>query len=172
MDTTTTAPEIIKILPAGVALYDKVLVEGKEMIVLFVKEEDGYINKWGKSPVVELRTGLMGNEKVMACPMIINVNQNADLFYELWINYHGNLGKEVFELLQEQTNIIIIITNENNISKRTISVGNNFNKEMLADINERLKKSEPWGMDEFDETKDSIIAKYPSVKHLWEAIQS
>lgn len=168
---TTAAPEILKALPPGTATYDKIINEGKEGVAIFIKESDEYINMWGIYPLVEVRLGMMNSGRIKACPMVINVNRNSELFYEMWINYHAELGKEAFDLLQSQESIMVFLSNQNNETRRLISISNDFNKAVICKMLESLTGSVPWSMEAFDNTKALLIDKYPSIEALWKAIK-
>ena len=164
---TIELPDIIKQFPPGVAIFEIFEFDGEPTFCFLIKEESKYLALWGEKPMIEIRTGVMTSGDVVAFPLIVNVNGNEDLFYEAWVNYHSNLGGSVIDIFEKATPFRLILINEKNKVQRVVGVGNNFSKDTVRSMRAMLKESKAWSMEEFDDMKDRIIQKYPSVRALW-----
>ena len=169
---TIEIPDIIKQFPVGVAIFEIYEFDGEPAFCFLIKEESKYIGMWGEKPMIEIRTGAMTSGAVVVCPLIVNVNGNEDLFYETWVNYHSKLGRPVMEILEKATPFRVLLINERNEVQRVIAVGNNFAKDTVRSMKKLLEDSYTWSMDEFDNMKDQISQKYPTVKSLWNYLGS
>lgn len=84
------------------------ITKGKDIeeVSVVVKEEEEYIlSKIGKSPIVNIRGGvLMGND--LAAMMVMFTFNDENYKYDLWFNCKNNYGKKMIDCLLKQKTIL------------------------------------------------------------------
>lgn len=174
----TTAIEVLSTLPAQVMLFDRVSTDfgATWKTVIFLKENRERIQAFGDKPNVSIRTGCYRLENlenkvfpsfrdVHIVNVLIGINNLA--YYESFLNYCADDRLNVFEGLSTQTNIELIILDEDmNVVKR-VNVKNQIRRLIEVIASTLYSQKNVWTDDQFDIAKAALIEKLPDLKKLW-----
>lgn len=157
--------ESVKKLPAGLMLIGRAgnTVENMKTIFL-IKEENKYINKLSKfNPLLQTRMGYYTSNSVNA--LLLMFKFETDMLYDGWLNYYSNDGKNFFDDLCKQDELIFKFYNDKEC-KRTLAINNTI-KEQIIDYTQKIKNTEEWSMTDFNIIKNYVYTKYPDGNSLW-----
>lgn len=155
---------------AGSFLMVEVVIDDNRQTVLFLKEETQYIKKYPNKLNIELRLGMKKVNNVMVVPVMMLVNNDYDMLYESFYNFHAEGFDGILELLENQNDILLVFFNETNEMVRQVKFTNNI-KEDIQEINMRLKSSTKWSMLGFDIAKEEMYKMFPSPMKLWSSLK-
>lgn len=165
---------VIRTLPPGSALPARLqLGAGWEMAWL-IREEDLRIRQLGKGPEVEFRARLMiepaGGTRVGLVPVVVRVGpQQKENLYESWLNERAAVDYSILDLLAAQPRITLHIYGDR--EQRRLAVRNSlasFAQTAAAEI----RRLPPWLMGDFDQAREGIYRRHPSVLTLWSALKN
>ena len=158
--------------PAGTMVYARSSFDGGPMeTALYIKEEPKYIKRLKYNPIFEIRTGAMEFNNVLLVTVLLQPNADNDMLYESWWNFHQKGGGEKYfmDLSTQESLKILFVDEEGNYGKKT-GIRNSL-KPVFEDYIERIKKFNPWSMGEFNEAKEEVCRRYPSVRQLWDLLR-
>lgn len=159
--------ELIKTMPPGSASYGRAGESREKMETCFlIREDEEQIKKIPKNPVIQLRSGFW-EEPVCLVTVMVMI---GGLPYETWWNYHQpyGSGRTAFEDMIRQTMIPILVYDHREM-KRSVMIRNSL-APAFRGYAEKILARPPWGMKNFDEAREEIYRKYPSVMKLWSAL--
>lgn len=159
-------------MPAGTMIYGRGIFEGNSNYETYfaIKEEPKYIKKLGKYPLLTIRTGLIIRSGVALVPFLMRVNEDVNMLYESWLNYHdtGGYAQKTFQDLTRQDNIPFIFYDSQGNECRKIGIKNNL-KETFQEYIAQIDKLQPWSMQDFDKARNTVYAEFPSPMSLWQS---
>lgn len=134
--------EIAKNLPAGLLIAMNVVAKDTKQIetVFLVREDDNYIRKLGKNPIFEIINTVVIKNGIVALFNMIMINNNKDLLYDFWLNYHEQ-EQQLSKHLSSQERLIFMFINEKGQVQRKIAIPNNL-RTIVQSYNELTKSSE------------------------------
>ncbi len=164
--------EIAKKLPAGMLMAMNVVAKDTKQIetVFLVRENNNYIRKLGKNPIFEIRNTVAIKNGVVALFNMVMINNNKDLTYDFWLNYH-EIEQQFSKHLSTQERLIFMFIDEKGQVQRKIAIPNNL-RIIVQSYNELSKLSGSWSMFEFDLLKQEFYAVNENPYLLWDKLSN
>lgn len=138
----------------------------------FVQEYQPYLDKFGRFPSINLRAGLIINDKKIGIiPIMFLINYNYDLLYETTLNVHQSDGKG-FDYLDDfctQAKILFCFY-EGSERKRSIKIKNKWHGDFQR-IRTKVEKLPEWSMADFDKAKEQMHQDFSSPVKLFNALE-
>ncbi len=90
-------------------------------------------------------------------------------YYETWWNYHQTDGGEIYfsDMTTQERIPILFFTPD---MTRSIAVHNSL-ASFFADAAQRIQAVPAWSMTDFDDARESVYARFPTVTKLWNHLQ-
>jgi len=132
-----------------------------------IRETRSCIQTLGRHPRIKIRTILLDYEKVRPLVVLMRINNQPEMTYEVWLDYCQNSGHLIFRELMEQRNLSLYIYTASQCARR-IPVYNN--QRLKQDMRKHLiecSRTPPWSAGEFERIKRESLKRYPTVQELW-----
>jgi hypothetical protein len=164
-------PEIresaISLLPGQALCANLRLPSGSAGATFIIRETRDRLEAMGKHPKLKLRCVLLDHRGILPLVVLIRINDDREMIYEIWIDYHGPSGAETVNELVEQNNLSISFYTA---AKRWRRIPVHNNQKLARDARAaraRCEKSSPWTREEFHESREALFEQHPTVLDLW-----
>ncbi len=134
--------------------------------VFIIKDEIGYIKRVNNQPKVEFRSGLVNVNNILAFINILNINDDMDLMYEFFLDYHDVLGKEIINSLCCQERIIFQFRDKYLKRVGQLVIRNRLKNQAIK-YKEACMKNTSWSQKDFEVAKFLIHERYEDVVNIW-----
>lgn len=140
-------------------------------LAFFIQEEKKYINKVSKYPQIRIKAALAVYDNVPLVVVLILVNNDFDMLYEIYFNYHQTgEGRKYFEDLTSQDRIVLFFY-QGAERKRNIKIDNSLKDAFKGCMTEIMKYAK-WSMDQFDSARELLYLDYPKPEVLWRKLKA
>jgi len=155
--------------PSIAALWPfKTTKQGHWEMGFFIREDLEHLKLIPKIPRIHIRTGLLVYNHIPVMSIMVLIEENFDMLYEMFFNYHQPNGDRYLDDLISQGRILLhFYTATERI--RTITVKNEI-EDGLKEIKLKINQYPEWTMAEFDRAKERIYKDFSSPGALWEAL--
>jgi hypothetical protein len=140
-------------------------VGSQKFVSAFAIKENRLIPK--ETIHLEFRSSLMALVEVLLIPLALQIDNNPELTYCAWLNYHESEEvKKWFRLFAAQEEIRLLLVNENDQVVKIIRANNNLRIGFIDHL-QRLKNRIPWSKVDFEYAKSKVLQLYPDPVSLW-----
>jgi len=166
-----TSIEYITATLPGTMICDAVEVRPFNIEIAFlIKETQLHFNELIKgNSDIDMRSGLMRFDNVVLTPLLIQVNNNPSMTYQIWFNYHeSEYVKQYFDYLATQEILyLLFFTND---YAQVITVNNSLQLGFKLHLHQ-LKNKIPWSIADFEHAKSKLLNRYPTTISLWNGLK-
>jgi hypothetical protein len=139
-------------------------VGSQKFLSVFEIKENSLIPK--ETMHLEFRSSLFSLDEVLLIPLALQIDNNPELTYCVWLNYHAEEVKKWFQYFAVQEEIRLLLVNEKNQVVKIIRNSNNL-RIGFHDYLQRLNNRIPWSIADFEYAKSKIFQVYPDPLSLW-----
>lgn len=155
--------ELIKSCQPGMMLFGiGGPTEAEKAFVFLIREDERYVKRLGKYPGVTVRMGIFDEIAIL---FMVRFENNSDLTYNCWLNYHDKYSG--YNLLKQQPNMIFKFFSARECV-RTLAINNRFQTD-LQDFEGKISGRPAWSMREFDAVKEKIYSTF-TPEDLWRVL--
>lgn len=159
-------------LPGTMICESFQFVESKPEAALLIKESPVKLKTIPDNMHIEFRTGLKRVNNVYLMPLLVQFDNNPDLTYETWFNYHqSDEVKQVFEYITKQEFIYIFFYALSIEPAITISIENQL-KLGFRMQNQILRDTVPWTNQDFERARGLFSRRHGSTLSLWHDLKA
>ena len=164
---------VIAQMPPGSAVYARQSIDGGPMEVSFlVREDSSRIQAMG-SPLIEIRAAIIYQDAVGLVPVLVRIGEERqENIFETWWNYCASdgSGPGLFRTMASQPRVALCFFGDSRAQERAIEVVNSWG-EFFRRAGDILSAMPAWPMAAFDQAREKVYGKYPSVMALWRAVE-
>ncbi len=166
---TVSKTDVVRLLlehsPKGTAGVARFEIDEGPVAAIVVHEDLEHVLALPEEPTVRTRMGVIDCDAAVVLVMLALVEGK---YYETWWNFYSP-GQLFFQDMARQDRFMLAFVVDDPEPSRVIWFPNNY-KSAFAETIEKMKSREPWTMAEFDEAKDALCRRFPSVQALWESL--
>ena len=174
--TEPDPPEIRKsatsLLPGQALCARHRLHSGSAATTFIIRETRDRLNAMGNHPRLKFRCVLLNHRGVLPLVILIRINDDRQMTYEVWIDYFSPSGAETMNEIVEQKNLSISFYTAAKRWRR-IPV---YNNEKLAQAAKaarvQCERSSPWTQGQFQEAREALFEHHPTVLDLWKLAEN
>ena len=169
-------PEIrkfaISLLPGQALCANHRLQSGSTGATFIIRETRDRLEAMGNHPKLKFRCVLLDHRGALPLVVLIRINDEREMTYEIWIDYHSPAGAETMNDLEQQKNLAISFYTAAKRWRR-IPV---YNNEKLAQAAKaarvQCQASAPWTREQFHEAREALSEQHPTVLDLWKLAEN
>lgn len=170
MSELSDSETVIKSSPPGTMIYGRVKqsLDAPWQTVFYIREDKQYLRWLTPNPIVEMRAGVEQVDNVFLVPLMVKVGGET---YESWLNYHatGGHGAGGLQDLAIQEQNFLLFFGDSGERERSIGFRNSC-KKTFALILEGIKNKSAWSMQDFNQAREQLYKKYPTLQKLWASL--
>lgn len=161
----------IKTLSPGTMIFDAVeVVPSKIELVFLIKETQLHFDELIKgNPEIDMRSSLLAFNSVALTSLLIRVNNNPNMTYQMFFNYHeAESVKQYFDYLATEDKLNLLFLTNN--FAQFVSVNNSLQLGFKLHLRQ-LKNRVPWSIGDFERAKSELLKIYPTANSLWDGLK-
>ena len=154
-------------MPPGSALYSITDTGIGPQTDFMIREDDQHIKKIPpKSPEIRMRSGLIEQDGVSLVPVLILIDRNFDMLYEVWFNWWPHQQHLRHLAKQRKVNIHVY---DDRAKRRSLQINNAMADDFSRYVTE-LEKVQEWSMTQFNAAREAVYARYQKPEDMWKAL--
>jgi hypothetical protein len=139
-------------------------------VVFIIKEAKQFIKKAGLEPYIIIRNSIVETDNAFAFFNMFRFNDDIDLTYDCWLNYHNEIDRKMIAKLCIQKRIIFEYR-DSNMKKITQFMIDNTLAPTAREYSLKSFEYGSWSNNDFDILKYSLNNKYPVYMDLWDELE-
>ena len=164
--------KMMKTRPPGQAAFMRFApVEGTLGVAFMLREETARIAAL-QDPEIELRAGVLEQDGVLLIPVLLRVGKEVqENIWETWWNFYASDLPPKFKDLSRQDELFIFFYGDSGNRERTIKCRNSW-KDFFKQAYQLCVVHPSWSMSDYDNAREKIYARHPTVMDLWRSMQA
>ena len=166
-------PEIVEYvlaLPPGQAVCAGWDIPGDGRVTgLMIRDVRNRMERMDMHPKLKFRCLLFRRDKVLPVVLLIRINGETDMIYEIWFDYFCPGGKELFEAIIKQENVFLYFYTAAKLKRRIPVINQNNLKRSMTRFRDRCRNVQSWSSEEYQHARHLISSVFPTPLDLWSA---